>query len=141
MKFLYLGTIRFPTERAQGLQIAKMCEAFGQGGAQVTLLVARRRNSPDLAAADPFAYYGVTPNFALRRVPCLDLLGRWPPLERLAFLIQSLTYVIALSCWLLFDPALRSDVYYSRDLFTVLPLSLFTPRRKLWYEVHQSSYH
>ncbi|HLY27203.1 MAG TPA: hypothetical protein VKQ72_12735, partial [Aggregatilineales bacterium] len=139
MKFLYLANIRFPTEKAHGLQIAQMCEAFAQGGAQVTLLVARRHNSAEMIAADPFVYYGVARNFELASVPCLDLIGRWSSLDRIAFLLQTFTYLVAALASLWIKADLRAEVYYSRDLFTVLALGLFLPRRARWYEVHQSS--
>ncbi len=135
MKLLYLANIRLPTEKAHGLQITQMCEAFAQHGAQVTLYAARRVNSAELRDRDPYAYYGVSHSFAIRRVPCLDLLalsrGR---IETLAFALQTLTYTLALAARLFFT---RADVYYSRDALTLLVLGWFKPRRKLVYEAHQ----
>lgn len=43
MKIYYVTNYRMPTERAHGIQIAKMCEAFIEAGAQVTLVVPRRK--------------------------------------------------------------------------------------------------
>lgn len=135
MKLLYLANIRLPTEKAHGLQITQMCEAFAQHGAQVTLYAARRINTEALRDRDPYTYYGVSRNFAIRRVLCLDLLalsrGR---VETLAFAIQTLTYTLTLAARLLFT---RADVYYSRDALTLLVLGCFKPRRTLVYEAHQ----
>src|SRR5450432_305799 len=137
MKFLYLANIRFPTEKAHGLQIAQMCEAFAQAGAELTLLVARRANSPEMdLITDPWAYYGVQHNFRIERIACLDLFWLGPSFERLAFPIQTLTYALVLTLALLFRGA---DVYYSRDIITLLALSLFKPRRRLFYEAHNVS--
>jgi len=134
---LYLANSRLPTEKAHGLQIAQMCEAFAGAGYAVTLVTARRRNSPQMrAAGDLWAYYGVERTFALRRLPCLDLF-RLIPAERVphvAFLIQTLTYLLALALWLL---PRRADVYYTRDLFIGLLIALVRPRATLVYEVHQ----
>ncbi len=137
MKFLYLANIRFPTEKAHGLQIAHMCEAFVQAGADLTLLVPRRNNTPEMKGiTDPWSYYGVQRNFAVRRIMCLDLFSIGRGFERFAFPIQTLTYTLVLAVILLFRNA---DVYYSRDIFTLLVVSIIKPRRKLFYEAHNIS--
>ncbi|MCC7207658.1 MAG: glycosyltransferase family 4 protein [Anaerolineae bacterium] len=134
----YLANIRLPTEKAHGLQIMQNCEAFAASGARVTLFAARRINTPELARVrDVWAHYNVARAFEVRRVPCLDL---FPWLERvsarLAFAIQALTYTLALWLWMLVR---RADVYYSRDVLTLVLLSLVKPRRALVYEAHQRS--
>ena len=136
MKIAYLANIRLPTEKAHGLQIAQMCEAFAtQPKVTLCLYAARRHNTSEMnAVSDVYSYYGVTANFAIRRVPCLDLLG-WLP-GRITFGLQMLTYLFALGSMLHFE---RADLYYSRDMFTLLMLSLFVPRAALCYEVHQLS--
>lgn len=141
MKLAYLANIRLPTEKAHGLQITQMCEAFAQTRlndqpVEVTLYVARRINSaPMKAIRDVWAFYGVERVFRIRSIPCLDI---YPLLngraERLAFAVQSLSY-LAVLCWLMLFQ--RADVYYSRDPLTLLALSLFKPRRALCYEAHQ----
>jgi hypothetical protein len=137
MKFYYLANIRLPTEKAHGLQIVQMCEAFARAGADLTLFVPRRVNTPQMAAIDdPWAYYGVERIFAIRRIPCIDLFRRLRRAERIAFAIQTLSYLFVLSIMLLFRQA---DVYYSRDPLTLLVLSLFKSRRSLAYEAHQLS--
>ena len=74
MKLLYIANIRIPTEKAHGLQIVQNCEAFADAGADVTLWVARRVNTPELRDThDIWSHYGVKQNFGLRRIPCLDL--------------------------------------------------------------------
>lgn len=137
----YLANARIPTEKAHGLQIMQNCEAFADAGAQVTLWAAARINTPELRrVADPFAFYGVNPNFSLHRIPCLDfqhLVGeRIRLLTRLAFFLQVLTYTLAATIGALLT---RADVYYTRDLPTVLALSLIKPRRNIAYEPHRRS--
>ncbi len=137
MRFLYLANIRLPTEKAHGLQIMQMCEAFASAGADLTLIVPRRVNAPEMSRIrDAWAYYGVSRNFAVRYLPCLDLFRVLRRNERIAFAIQTLTYLLALIGLLLFS---RADIYYSRDGLTLLLLSLFKPRRTLVYEAHQLS--
>ncbi len=137
MKLLYLANIRLPTEKAHGLQIMQMGEAFAHTGAQVTLIVAARRNITAMKQIKAiWEYYGVAQIFTVERGLSLDLLGLVPRLDAVAFMIQSLTYTIFLALALLFR---RADVYYSRDLATICFLCLFKPRRLVCYEAHQIS--
>jgi glycosyltransferase involved in cell wall biosynthesis len=135
MKFYYLANMRLPTEKAHGLQIMQMCEAFACAGNELTLLVPRRINTPEMSSiADPWAYYGVSRNFAIWPIPCIDLFPWLRRAERAALAISTLSYLVLLVLALLFR---RADIYYSRDAVTVLALSLFKPRQTLIYEAHQ----
>ncbi|MCC6614375.1 MAG: glycosyltransferase [Anaerolineae bacterium] len=142
MKLIYLANIRLPTEKAHGLQIVQNCEAFADVGADVDLWVARRVNTPEMRAiGDVYAHYGVKPNFALRRLLCLDLL--WLPvaqgglLARVLFALQSITFVLSTLVALL---GVRADVYFSRDALTLLAVSLIKPRHTLAYEAHSAAH-
>jgi glycosyltransferase involved in cell wall biosynthesis len=135
-KLFYLANVRMPTEKAHGLQICQNCEAFAKQGLAVTLLPAHRINTKEMAAvADLWAHYGVRANFAVRHIPSLDL---FPLIERFsgkaAFFIQVASYTLALFLIMLFR---RADLYYSRDIYTLLALSLIKPRQRLVYEAHQ----
>ena len=137
-RLIYIANIRLPTEKAHGLQIMQNCEAFADTGAQVTLWVARRVNTPDMRAIpDVWAHYGVKRNFDIQRIPCLDLLPLIPArlnwLTRLAFYLQSVTFAVAMLLRALFSSA---DIYYSRDPLPLFILSFFKPYRKLVYEAH-----
>lgn len=136
-KLLYLANIRLPTEKAHGLQIMQNCEAFAGAGADVRLWVARRVNTPEMAAVkNVWTHYGVQPNFTIQRLPCLDLLNVIPAtglLSKLIFYTQSLTYTLVLLVTGLFTHA---DIYYSRDTLTLFALSLIKPRKALVYEAH-----
>jgi glycosyltransferase involved in cell wall biosynthesis len=137
MKLLYLANIRVPTEKAHGLQIMQNCEAFADVGAQVTLWTARRFNTTEMRGKDPFDFYGVSHNFVLRRIPCLDLMPlvreRTDALARLIFYLQLLTFTLASLIEALFSSA---DVYYSRDPLVILALGLVKPSQALAYEAH-----
>jgi glycosyltransferase involved in cell wall biosynthesis len=136
---LYIANMRFPTEKAHGLQIAQNCEAFADVGLRVTLWFARRFNTREMrAVADPFAYYTVKRSFSARAVPCIDLMPLVPNqnnfVSRLIFLLQAWSFTMIACFGALFTPA---DIYYSRDLSILLLLSLFKPRRALVYEAHR----
>ena len=54
MRILYLADIRFPLERANGIQTIETCHALARRGHQVTLLVRPDTHRP---ARDPLAFY------------------------------------------------------------------------------------
>jgi hypothetical protein len=59
MNVSYVHNARMPTEKAHGVQIVKMCEAFASLGHTVTLIVT------DRGEGDVFAYYGVKESFSI----------------------------------------------------------------------------
>ncbi len=69
MKIIYIANNRFPTEKAYGLHVVKMCEALAQNGAEVTLVVPKRKNQ---ILSDVFDYYGVERNFNVEYLPVID---------------------------------------------------------------------
>src|SRR3989338_2449746 len=73
MRIYYIANARMPTEKTHGLHIAKMCEAFAACGAEVTLVLSRRKN---VIAGDVFAYYGILRNFDVQYIPVWDLVGK-----------------------------------------------------------------
>ena len=102
MRILYLADIRFPLERANGIQSAETCHALASRGHDVTMLV-----RPDTAtpARDPLAFYGLPPVPALHvvRVPAAGPMKR----RRLAYLLAAMRGTLSRS---------RYDVVYTRDL-------------------------
>ena len=131
-RLLYIANARMPNEKAHGYQIAQMCEAFALAGEDVTLVVPRRVNEPDLRGIDDiWTYYGIRQNFRLVRLPCLDLIWRLD--NQFAFMLQSVSFISVLLIWMLFH---RFDRIFSRDHLVMAVLSPVTSRRKLIYEVH-----
>jgi glycosyltransferase involved in cell wall biosynthesis len=135
---LYLSLARFPTEKAHGLQIMQNCEAFAAEGYSVELWVSRRLNTPAMQALpDPYAHYGVERTFSIGRVACLDVYALTAGnlfLEKIAFGIFVITYLFFMMLRLLVQ---RADIYYSRDEYVLLVLSLFVPQAQLAFEIHQ----
>ena len=68
MRILYFSDIRFPLERANGIQTMETCHALAARGHTVNLIV-----RPDTAtpARDPFEYYGLPrlPRLVIERAP------------------------------------------------------------------------
>lgn len=127
MKLIYIANLRLPTEKAHGLQIMKMTEAFASQGLEVELVVPRRFNT---IKADPFEFYGVKKNFTIHRLWCLDLL--WLPFGKtLAFWIESISFANAVLWYALFN---RSAVFYTRDPLAAFLLSFGAA--PVFYEAH-----
>ena len=125
MKILYIANIRLPTEKAHGIQIMKMCEAFVKAGVEIELVVPTRYN--DLTA-NPFTYYGVPDTFfkvVTLHVPDLIRYGQ------LGFLVSSIWFSErarwSKSFW-------TADIIYSRDALVLVQYLLLG--RKLVFEAH-----
>lgn len=127
MKLVYIANIRLPTEKAHGIQIMKMCEAFTEAGMGVELVVPDRHNDID---DDPFNYYCVRKSFNIRRVFSLDSAS----LGRVGFFVQSLTFSLAVLWRFSKMRKQKETVFYSRDEISAYLLSLFG--MKVAWEAH-----
>ena len=102
MTILYLSDIRFPLERANGIQTMETCAALAARGHDVHLLV---RPDTQVPPRDPLAFYGLpaTPRLRVERAPVFGP----PPARRAGYLAQALAQVLARRRW---------DVVLTRDL-------------------------
>ncbi len=124
MRLLFLADIRFPLERANGVQTMETCAAMARRGHKINLGVRPDTKSPP---RDPFAYYGFPPlsGLKIRRAPALGTM--W--LRRVQYLVQVLVWIFEFR---------RGGVVFTRDL-GVASLILQFPRRlrpPLIYESH-----
>ncbi len=129
-KLIYIANVRIPTEKAHGIQIMKMCEAFSglkvEGEKlKVELVLPWRFNH---IKQDPFEYYGTRKNFKITKIPSLDLVR----FGKIGFWIQSLSFACA-SFWYVLPK--KADVIYSRDEIPLLLLSPF--KKNLVFEIHK----
>ena len=127
MKLLYIAHARLPTEKAHGLQIVKMCEAFADAGADVTLVAPARINPID---QDLFLYYRVTRNFTVRFIPVFN-----PSLKGglLGFIIEWISFALSLPFSNIFKES-PYDVIFTRDSIAAFLLSFQHP--KVIFEMH-----
>jgi len=127
MKIAYISNVRIPTEKAHGIQIMKMCQAFAQNRAELDLIIPKRINK---IKKDPFNFYSIEKDFNIKRIFSLDLL--WIPFGKaLFFWIHTIlfTKIVFIYCILK-----KYDIYYTRDFLVVL---FFMLRKKnIYYEVH-----
>lgn len=127
MNFIYLANVRLPTEKAHGIQIMKTCEALAKQGAQVELIVPKRRNR---LAGDPFSFYSVEKKFTITTVWCWDLVSH-NFFGKLGFWLESWTFFCSLKKYLRTKPV---AVVYTRDLTLAYWVSKIYPQ--VFYEIH-----
>jgi glycosyltransferase involved in cell wall biosynthesis len=115
MKLLYLADIRFPMERANGIQTVETAHALARRGVEVELVVRRSDGRSDEACLD---FFGLPPHPGLRlkRVPT--------PFGRFSYLTTAL-------------PLSRgsADVLYTRDL-VLADLAIRFGRAPVVFEAH-----
>jgi glycosyltransferase involved in cell wall biosynthesis len=117
MRVLYLTDIRFPMERANGIQTIETAHALARRGVEVELLVRRTDGRPEEAC---LAFFGLSPHprLALRRVAAP--LGRFSTLARAVGLLFS---------------SRRWDFVFTRDL-VLASAALRFGRVPVIYEAH-----
>lgn len=113
-ELIYIATIRYPTEKAHGVQITHMCRAFALQGYDVTLVVPKRKNA---IVQDAASYYGVSTDFRIRYLPAFDMLAFAPWLGKVAFLVHAFFFVLLARLYVLRRP---HALVYSRDWFVGL---------------------
>ena len=124
MRIAYFADVRFPLERANGIQTMETCYAMARRGHDVDLIVRPDTHAP---ARDPLVYYGLPPEARLRleRAPVSGPAAA----RRLGYLAFALGRAIGRT---------RADVLVTRDLGVASAL-LEVPRRlrpPLVYESH-----
>ena len=123
VRIAYFADIRFPLERANGIQTMETCYALAERGHDVDLIVRKDTHVPP---RDPFEYYGLAPSERVRieQAPVPD---RPATARRLSYL--------AFAAGRAFGRA-RADVILTRDLGVAALLLRVPSRPPLVYESH-----
>ncbi len=122
MKMYYVANARMPNEKAHGIQIAKMCEAFIEAGVDLTLVVPKRWSPP----SDMQTFYALrTP------VPLVQLwIPRLYQFGKFGFFFSSLYFMVRYSFFLV-GRRVRGERFliYTVDMdsFSSTLLPLFGP--------------
>ena len=129
-KLLYIANLRLPTEKAYGIQIAKMCEAFASQGVDVTLSYPFRGNH---ITSDIFSYYSVKDSFKIKKIwtPDFYFPGRF---DKFAVNIKSIMSALVISLYAITQ---KVNIIYSRDEWPLYFLSFF--KKNLFFEAHRFS--
>lgn len=125
-KFFYIANIRLPTEKAHGIQIMKTCEALSFLGVDVTLVIPTRINT---LLADPFIFYAINGKpFEISKVYVPDLI-QW---RKIGGVTQNILFAVRMIPIAFKEKG--DAVFYSRDKFVIILLSLFG--KKVFWESH-----
>ncbi len=144
MRLTYIANARIPTEKAHGIQIMQMCEAFASLGndprksnydsrksidnnpkLSVELIIPYRFNK---IKKDPFEYYEIKKIFKIIKLVCIDLIPLSSLLGNWAFWVQAIAFLISVKIYLLFKSVkIRGlfsitihksyDILYTRESF------------------------
>lgn len=130
MKICYIANIRLPTEKAHGIQIMKMCEAFALLDHEVDLIVPKRNNNPITESA--FDFYKIKPEarerIKIQYISSINLIS----LGKIGFWLQAWWFAEAASIKMRQD---RPDVVYSRD--PIILLNMYLIHKNLVWEAHR----
>lgn len=114
MKLLYLADIRFPMERANGIQTIETCHALARRGVDVELVVRRTDERSD---EECLSFFDLAPNEHLR-------LRRIRARGRFGFLVRASRFIRG-----------DADILYTRDLL-LADLARRWTRAPVVYEAH-----
>lgn len=132
MHIIYIANVRFPTEKAHGIQIAKMIEAFIENGLSVELIVPKRRNE---ITVHPTVFYNLRidatdPRLVISRV--------WVPTlclsSRLGFFLSSLVFGVTS----VFAVRKKKGIIYSIDCDSFSFFAIPFLRRPYFFEIHSN---
>lgn len=122
-KLFYIANMRMPTERAHGIQIMEMCQAFAHLGYEVELIVTNKKTS---VLEDPFVFYDIPESFKITKLVCLDGVR----FGRIGFWIQSLIFAERVA-WYVLN---KKGIFYTRDELLAVYLKLFG--KNVTWETH-----
>lgn len=126
MRITYIANFRFPTEKAHGIQIAKMCEAFAMADIELELVVPKKSGKQ----ADPFVFYGIKKNFSVKKI--------WSPSffisSRAGFLLSSAIFGLMSFLHIAFKK--DKGIIYSMDLDPVSFVTVPFLKRPYFFDLH-----
>ena len=133
MKILYISNSRIPTEKAYGIQIIKMCEAFSNLKINLELVLPTRKNKK-FKNIDILKYYNIKNNFKIKKIKTFDpnFLMKLPNGVYIKF--QILFFIVCLFFYLLFKKNKSEYFFYTRDEY-LLPLLQKFYNKVIW-EAH-----
>lgn len=129
MKLYYIANARMPTEKAHGIQIAKMCEALAEEGIDITLVVPRRKTEKQSLKE----YYRLRCDIKLVRLPVID----WYTGGRIGYFLSSLSFVFSYLIFL-FIKKLKGEkfIIYTVDIDNYSSSALALIGKSLFSEMH-----
>ncbi len=132
MKILYISNSRIPTEKAYGIQIMKMCEAFSVQNNDVELILPTRK-SKIFKNIDAFEFYSVKQNFKIIKLKCFDPNFLITSIQGIYIKFQILFFIYNLKKYLKKNKN-KNLILYTRDEYILPILQKFS--KKVVWEAH-----
>lgn len=126
-KIYYIANVRFPSEKAHAIQIAKMCEAYLDLGIDIKLVIPRGRNRIN---DKPRHYYGLSRDIPLIRLPAISSI--------FGFNIRALSFCLTSFFFAIFIRNKKETVLYTIDLDQFSYFLLPFARMPVFAELHGS---
>jgi len=134
-KIIYITNARLPTEKANGYQICKMCEAFADLGIRLTLYHPYRRQPKAFKNKTVFEYYGISKNFEVVTLPNFDIIAfeKYLPKKIFPVFVFLHSYIWAKYAVNKVEKE-KADIYYTRSI----SVAYFLHKKKLPFilEIH-----
>ncbi len=129
MKIYYIANARMPTEKAHGIQIAKMCEAFVEEGIDITLVLPRRNKTPQSLKE----YYHLRVEIPSIYLPVLNFYTG----GRLGYSISTFSFMISYFIFILKKKIKKEKfILYTVDMDNYSSSALALLKRPLFSEMH-----
>ena len=140
MKILYISNSRIPTEKAYGIQIIKMCEAFSLQNNNLKLVLPTRKNKK-FKNIDILKYYNIKNNFKIKKIKTFDPVflmklpdGVYIKFQLIFFSISSFFYLLFKKNKFVLKQVQDDIIFYTRDEY-LLPLLQKFSNKVIW-EAH-----
>ena len=130
MKIYYVANARMPNEKAHGIQLAKMCEAFVDAGANFELIVPNRGEKKSIRR-----FYGLDHDIPVKYLPIINTYN----FGRFGFAFASLTFMFSYLFYLLFKNIKRENfIIYTIDMDQFSFLFIPFIGKKYFVEIHDA---
>lgn len=138
-EIVYVTNARLPTEKAHGLALMKLCDAFREEGMRMSVYAPLRFNP---IREDAFRYYDIEARFRIHKVPSIDFL--WLSFgRRFFFLVQLFSFAGFATIWILVrygaSGRLGRVMFFSHDHIPLFFLSFFT--QNIFFDIHHYPAH
>lgn len=127
MKIYFFVNSRMPSEKAEGIETAKLSEALARKAEVVLLYPARYNYIKD----EVYDYYSVVRNFSIQKIPVLDLNFIFP--SRIFFYLEVLSYALFSLAYSLFKVS-NDDIIFTHDTYLAFIFSIF--RKNVVFDMH-----
>jgi glycosyltransferase involved in cell wall biosynthesis len=116
-----------PSDKADGLEAMKLCEALAEK-TELELIMPKRINK---VKEDLFVFYNIQKKFKVIKLTVIDTIPL--NLGKFGFLVEAASFSITSFFYLLFNSN-RKDIIFSHDILSIFLISFI--RKNVFYDIH-----